>query len=167
MGRKESNQTNKLEDLERNRITCFPLIYPMKSLLIIFVFNIIICCTWNIRPRAVGQATQATTRENLSSGFPTKRVSNQSLRLNRLDRKLIFFSHEASLGMILLKKQTTKLLLRLCGCAGWSGPLLLQITWQVFSVAAQLLYVSFNHDTSKNTRCKIWLLWNMITQTEL
>ena len=32
------------------------------------------------------QATQATTRENMSSGFTTKRVSNQSLRLNRLAR---------------------------------------------------------------------------------
>ena len=31
-------------------------------------------------------------RENLSSGFATKLVSNQSLRLNRLDRKLIFFA---------------------------------------------------------------------------
>ena len=37
-------------------------------------------------PRAVEQATRATTRENLSSGFPTKRVLNQSLRLNRLAR---------------------------------------------------------------------------------
>ena len=54
-------------------------------------FNIIICCTSNICPRAVEQATQATTRENLSSGFPTKRVSNQSLRLNWLDRKYNFF----------------------------------------------------------------------------
>ena len=142
-----------LDDVERN---------PMNSLLIIFGFNIIICCTWNICPRTVEQATQATTPENLSSGFPTKGVSNQSLRLNRLDRKLNFFSHEASLGMILLKKQTTKLLMRLRGCAGWSGPLLLQITRQVFSVAVQLLYVSFKHDTYKKTRCELWLSWNMI-----
>ena len=49
-------------------------------------FNIIICCTCNMCPRAVEQATQATTRENLSSGFPTKRVLNQFLRLNRLAR---------------------------------------------------------------------------------
>ena len=41
-------------------------------------------------PRAVEQATQATMRENLSSGFPTKRVLNQSLRLNRLARNLNF-----------------------------------------------------------------------------
>ena len=72
-----------LDDVERNQLMWFPLIYQMNSLLIIFVFNIIICCTWNICPRAVEQATQATTRENLSSGFPTKRVSNHSLRLNR------------------------------------------------------------------------------------
>ena len=35
--------------------------------------------------------------------------------------------------------------MRLRGCAGWSAPLLLQITEdRVFSVAVQLLYVSFN-----------------------
>ena len=47
---------------------------------------LVICCTCNMCPRAVEQATQATTRENLSSGFPTKRVSNQSLRPYRLAR---------------------------------------------------------------------------------
>ena len=36
------------------------------------------------------------TQENLSSAFPTKRVSNQSLRLNRLDKKLIFFARGKS-----------------------------------------------------------------------
>ena len=41
-------------------------------------------------PRAVEQATQATTRENLSSGFPTKRVLNQSLWLNRLAKNWNF-----------------------------------------------------------------------------
>ena len=35
---------------------------------------------------------EATTRENMSSGFSTKRVSNQSPRLNRLARKLVFCS---------------------------------------------------------------------------
>ena len=47
--------------------------------------------------------------------------------------KIDFFSHEASLEIILLKKQTTKLLMILRGCAGWSGPLLLQITEDRFS----------------------------------
>ena len=46
-----------------------------------YFFNIIICCTCNMCPRAVEKATHATTRENLSSGFPTNRVLNQSLRL--------------------------------------------------------------------------------------
>ena len=41
-----------------------------------YYFNIIMCCTCYMCPRAVEQATQAMTRENLSSGFPTKRVSN-------------------------------------------------------------------------------------------
>ena len=34
----------------------------------------------------------ASSRENLSSGFPTKRASNQSLQLQRLARKLKFRS---------------------------------------------------------------------------
>ena len=55
-----------------------------------YFFNIIICCTCNMCPRAVEQATQATTRENLSSGFPTKRVLNLFLRLNRLARNWNF-----------------------------------------------------------------------------
>ena len=58
-----------------------------------YFLNIIICCTCNICPRAVEQATEiyeAKAGENLSSGFPTKRVSNQSHQLNRLTRKLKF-----------------------------------------------------------------------------
>ena len=57
----------------------------------LYFLNIIICCTCYIYPGAVEQATEiyeATTRENLSSGFPTERVSNQSPQLNRLARKL-------------------------------------------------------------------------------
>ena len=52
-----------------------------------YFYNIIICFTCN---RAVEQATQASTRENLSSGFPIKQVLNQSLRLNRLARNWNF-----------------------------------------------------------------------------
>ena len=44
--------------------------------------------------------------------------------------------------------------MRLRGCAGWSGPLMLQITGHVFLVVVQLLYVSFNHDTYNKTRCE-------------
>ena len=102
-----------------------PLIYLMNSLLIIF-FNIIICCTCNMCPRVVEQATQATTRENLSSGFPTKRILNQSLRLNRLARNWNFSRSKCRYDPP--KKQTIKLLMRLRWCAGWSAPLFLQIT---------------------------------------
>ena len=38
----------------------------------------------------IGITIWAATRENLSSGFPTKRVSNKSPQLQRLDRKLKF-----------------------------------------------------------------------------
>ena len=56
----------------------------------LYLLNII-CCTCNIYPGAVEQATEiyeATPRENLFSGFPTERVSNQSPQLNKLARKL-------------------------------------------------------------------------------
>ena len=96
-----------------------------------YFFNIIICCTCNMCPRAVEQATQATTRENLSSGFPTKRLN----RLVKIEISLV-----ASVDMIHLKQQTTKLLMRLRVCAGWSAPLLIQSTENMFfAVAVQLL----------------------------
>ena len=53
----------------------------------------------------------------------------------------LVFSHEASLGMILLKKQTTKLLMILRGCAGWSGPSLIQITEDRFSQSRSNCYM--------------------------
>ena len=49
----------------------------------------------------------------------------------------------------------------------WAFSLLLQITRLVFSVAVELLYVSFNHGTYKKTSCEIWLSCNMRNQTEL
>ena len=74
----------------------------------------------------------ASSRENLSSGFPTKRLSNQSLQLQRLARKLI-----------LLDKRITKVLISLRGWAGWSAPVLFPNPQrQVFS--RQGLYVAEN-----------------------
>ena len=116
----------------------------MNSILIIFVFNIINCCTCNICPRAVKQATQVTTRENLSSGSLTKRVSNQSPRLNRLARKLI-------LDMILLKKtdnkvadETARMHRLICAF------IVTKHRGQVFSAAVHLLNVSFYHKRLEN-----------------
>ena len=61
--------------------------------------------------------------------------SNQCPQLQRLARKLkIEISLVASLDMILSNKQITKALIRLCGCAGWSAPLLFANSQiQVFS----------------------------------
>ena len=71
----------------------------------------------------------ASSREKLSSGFPKKRVSNQSHQLQRLARKSL-----ARLRVILLKKRITKAVIRLRGCAGWSAPVLVVNPWrQVFS----------------------------------
>ena len=75
---------------------------------------------------------RASTRLNLSSGFLTKRVSNQSPQLQRLVRK-IEISLVASLDMVLSNERITKALIRLRGCAGWSAALLFANTEDRFS----------------------------------
>ena len=64
-----------------------------------------------------------STREVMSSGFATRSCSNKPAQLQRLARKLKF-DLKQGLGMILSNKRITKVLTRLCGCAGWSAPLL-------------------------------------------
>ena len=75
----------------------------------------------------------ASSRENLSSGFPTMQISNQSPQLQRPARKLKYHLNHVYI-MILTKKRITKALIRLRGCAGWSAPVLLaNLLRQVFS----------------------------------
>ena len=59
----------------------------------------------------------ASSRENLSLGFPTKSDSNQSAQLQRIARKFKN-STEVNLCMILSKKRITTALIRLHGCPG-------------------------------------------------
>ena len=49
----------------------------------------LVCSLWT-PVAATAEDIRASTRENLSSGFPTKRDSNQSPQLQRLARKLKF-----------------------------------------------------------------------------
>ena len=67
----------------------------------------------------------ASSCENLSSGFAVREDSNRTAQLHvqRLSRVLIFFNL-ANIGIILSRQRTTKALIRLRGCAGWSAPLL-------------------------------------------
>ena len=65
----------------------------------------------------------ALLRENLSSGFPSKQVSNQYPQLQRQSRKFKI-SPVACLHMKYPIKRITKVLIRLRGCAGWSTPVL-------------------------------------------
>ena len=81
----------------------------------------------------------ASTRQNLSSGFLTKRDSNQSPQLQRLARNFKI-SLVASLEMILSKTRITKALISLRGCAGWSAALFFANPEDRFSrVEAQLV----------------------------
>ena len=97
-----------------------------RKVLVLFLIYLILCSIW------------ASSPESLSSGFPTKRVSNQSLQLQRLARKQKI-SLLASLDMILLDKRITKALINLRGCAGWSVPVLFaNPRRQVFSREAHI-----------------------------
>ena len=111
--------------------------------------NIIICWACNICPRAVEQATQAMTRENLFSWSPKKLVSNQSLHVNRLARKLKFCRSKSRYDSSQKEDNTiaheTARMRRLV-CAF----IVRNHQRQVFSVSIQLLYASFYHERLEN-----------------
>ena len=112
--------------------------------------NIIICCTCNICPRAVEQATQATTRENLSSGSPTNRVTQTSLfcltgwleNWNFARSKSRYDSSQKA--TIKVVDETARMHRLVCA-------FIVTNHWRkVFLVAVQLLYVSFYHERLEN-----------------
>ena len=74
----------------------------------------------------------ASSRENLSFGFPAKWDTNQPAQLQRQARKMKI-SLVASLDMERYKTRITKALIRLRGCAGWSAPVLFANTDNRFS----------------------------------
>ena len=116
-----------LDDVERNQINKSDEQPPHY-----ICFNIIICCTCNICPRAV----QHRPRRKKKCLLGVRQSESQT---SLLARKLKFCSQHVH--MILLKKQTTKLLMRLRGCASWSAPLLLQITQDRFSQSRSNCYI--------------------------
>ena len=72
---------------------------------------------------AVCEHNWATSRNNLSSWSRTRKDSNRPAQIQRLARNLESLNL-ASIGIILSRKWTAKTLNILCGCAGWSAPLL-------------------------------------------
>ena len=74
----------------------------------------------------------ASSRENLSLGFATRVDSNQSAQSQNLGRGLKFSDKETR-GIMLSRQRTTKVLIRLRGCAGWSAPLLFEFGINRFS----------------------------------
>ena len=75
----------------------------------------------------------ASKRQNLSPGFLTKRDSNQSPQLQRLDRKLKIACSKFRFYMILSNKRITKELISLRGCTCWYVPLIFVNTGDRFS----------------------------------
>ena len=67
------------------------------------------------------------------------------------------------------KKQITKLLMRLCGCAGGSTPLLLQITEDSFSQSQSNCYniMSLYHERLESKMRNLIFVKYDITETEL
>ena len=84
----------------------------------------------------------ASSWENLSSVFATSWDSNQPAQLQRLVSLEI--STIARRGIILCRQRTTKVLIRLRGCAGWSTPLLFAYGINRFSLdVPQIYYCSY------------------------
>ena len=67
----------------------------------------------------------------MSSGFPAMYDSNQPAHLYRLARMLKLCV--ASLSIVISKERIIKMLIRLCGCAGWYEPLLFECNLVRFS----------------------------------
>ena len=65
------------------------------------------------------------------------------------------------------KKQITKMLMRLRKCAGWSAPLLLQITEDSFSQSQSNCYMSFYHERLESKMQNLIFVKYDITQTKL
>ena len=80
----------------------------------------------------------ATSWENLSSGFATRWNSIQPAQLQRLASLEI--SALASRGITLSRQRTTKVLIRLRRCAGWSASLLFAYCINRFSHEVAHIY---------------------------
>ena len=82
----------------------------------------------------------ALSRENLSSGFPTRVDLNRPAQLQKLGGVI------ETRGIILSRQRTTKALTRLRGCAGWSARFLFPCGINRFShdVAHHIPSVSLN-----------------------
>ena len=132
---------------------------PMISLLIILffcLFLILLSVALEVFVLELSSKQHRPCREKTCLlGVRQSESQNQSLRLNRLDRKLIFFARGKSWDYSSQKADS-----KVADDTEWMR----RLVWafivtnhrrQVFSVAVQLLYVSFNHDTYKKTRCEI------------
>ena len=75
----------------------------------------------------------AWSRENLSSGFPTRWDSNQPAQQLKLARDLKMWVKKLKVYYYLSRQQTTKVVIRLHGCTGWSMPLLFAYVKTSFS----------------------------------
>ena len=105
---------------------------------------------WNIctHNHSCSIITWAMSQENLFSGFPTRWDSNRPFQLQRLARVLDIETR----GIILSKQETTKALIRLCGCAGWSALFLFAYGTNRFS--HDVAYIIHNYLSSNICRTK-------------
>ena len=122
----------------------------MNSFLIIY--KILLCVALVIFVLELSRY-EAATRENLSSGFPTKRVSNQAPRL-KIEVSLVAILDMTS------KKQMTKLLMRLRLCCYKSRK-------TNFLSGSPIAIMSFYHEPLESKMRNLIFVKNDITQIEL
>ena len=90
-------------------------------------------------------------REDLSSGFTTMQDSNQPAQLQREAEPL----RVASLSIILSRGRTTKALIRLRGCVGWSALLIFECNYVRFS-----LDTAHKYDNCHYNNCVVFAMFS-------
>ena len=88
--------------------------------------------------------------------FPTRPDTNRPAQPQKLARVLKFWLKNLEINVILSKQRTTKTLMRLCGCAGWSAPLMFAYDIRhIFSWPAHVyMDGTRSSDPPKHSPCK-------------
>ena len=143
--------------------------YTLFKQINISIFSFMFICDYSKYLNGENLISWATTRQNVSSGVSVQARHNQPAQPQKLARVLKFRSRD----IILSKQRTTKALIRLRGCAGWSAPLLFAydirhiFSWPGSFLGYQLslhikqhpvtAYISWWYDTVKMTRLALFL----------
>ena len=104
----------------------------------------------------------AGTRQNLSWEFSDK-ASFKPVSSATMTSQKIEISSVASLHILLSKKRITMALIRLCGCTGWSVPVVLANPEDRFSRVKAHIYLTISRHFMTIVICSLICLYTLVT----